>query len=102
MKDQPPEAAGVAGPPPSPAAKRVAALGVGSLPGLLFCGLGAVLAVFALMLAPRVRREIEASGGALGGAELVRLAQVCAVVCLAIVVVVVVLGIAAVGLLLMT
>ena len=68
--------------PPSPAAKRVAVLGIGSLPGLLFCGLGLVLAVAALALGPRARREIDASGGQLGGAELLRLAQICAVVAL--------------------
>ena len=95
-------AASIAGPPPTPAARRVAFLGIGSLPGLLFCGLGAALAVVALVLAPRARREIDAAGGALGGAELVRLAQVCAVVSLAITVAVAVLGILAAAVLVFT
>ena len=89
----------MAGPPPTPAARRVAVLGIGSLPGLLFCGLGAALAVAALVLAPRARAEIDAAGGGLGGAELVRLAQVCAVVCLVVVLAVVVLGALAVAVL---
>jgi hypothetical protein len=89
------------GPPPGRAAKRVAYLGIGSLPGLLFCGLGAFLAAAALVLAPRVRREIAASGGALGGAELVRIAQICAVVSLVITVFVAVLAIAVAGVVLL-
>ena len=97
MRARSPQYASASGPPPSRAAKRVALLGVGSLPGLLFCGLGAALAVAALVLAPGVRREIEASGTQ-GGAEIVRIAQICAIATLAITVVVVVLAIVITGL----
>jgi hypothetical protein len=53
-------------------------LGVGSLPGLLFCGLGAVLGVIALVMAPGAEREILASEGRLGGESVLRVARICA------------------------
>jgi hypothetical protein len=51
---------------------------VGSLPGLLFCGLGAVLGVIALVMAPEAEREILASNGELGGESVIRVARICA------------------------
>jgi hypothetical protein len=56
----------------------VGLLGVGSLPGLLFCGLGAVLGVIALVLAPEAEREILASDGEWGGLSVIRVARICA------------------------
>src|ERR1700712_1053578 len=95
MTEPTPDLVSAAGPPNSRRAVVVGLLGVGSLPGLLFCGIGAVLGVISLVLAPSARREIEASGGALGGLGIVRVARICSVVSivlavLAIVVVVVV------------
>ncbi|MGQ0844344.1 MAG: hypothetical protein ACT4QF_09425 [Sporichthyaceae bacterium] len=52
-------------------------LGIASLPGMLFCGLGVVTAVMALAMAPSARREILAAEGRLGGLRLVRTATVC-------------------------
>lgn len=68
--------------PTARAASVVGLLGVGSLPGLLFCGLGALLAVGALALAPSARRQVEASGGRLGGLALIRTARICSIVAL--------------------
>jgi L-cysteine desulfidase len=53
-------------------------LGVGSLPGLLFCGLGAVLGVIALVMAPEAEREVLASDGRLAGLSVIRVARICA------------------------
>lgn len=53
-------------------------LGVGSLPGLLFCGLGCVLGVIALVMAPGAEREVLASNGELGGLGIIRTARICA------------------------
>ena len=64
--------------PNSRRATIVGLLGVGSLPGLLFCGLGAVLGVVALVLAPEAEREILASDGRLGGESVIRVARICA------------------------
>ena len=74
-----------AGSPNSRRAAIVGLLGVGSLPGLLFCGLGGVLAVIALALAPGARREVEASRGELGGLNVIRVARICSIVSLALV-----------------
>lgn len=66
---------------PVPTSRRatiVGLLGVGSLPGLLFCGLGAVLGVIALVMAPEAEREILASDGRLGGESVLRVARICA------------------------
>lgn len=68
--------------PTARAASIVGVLGVGSLPGLLFCGLGAFLAVAALGLAPRATRAVEAAEGRLGGLGLIRTARICSVVSL--------------------
>lgn len=68
-----------------PTARRasvVGLLGVGSLPGLLFCGLGVPMAIAALALAPAARRQVEASGGRLGGLGIVRAARICSVISL--------------------
>jgi len=64
--------------PNSRRATIVGLLGVGSLPGLLFCGLGAVLGVIALVMAPEAEREILASDGRLGGESVIRVARICA------------------------
>jgi hypothetical protein len=85
VADQIPDEVLPAGPPNSRRAAIVGLLGVGSLPGLLFCGLGGVLAVIALALAPSARREIEASRGGLGGLNIVRVARLCSIVSLGIV-----------------
>lgn len=70
--------------PTARAASIVALLGVGSLPGLLFCLLGAPMAVIALALAPWARRQVLATGGREGGLGLIRTARICSVVSLAI------------------
>ena len=54
-------------------ASTVQVLGIVSLVTFFaMCGLGVIPAVIALALAPGARREIEASGGALGGASQLR------------------------------
>lgn len=70
--------------PTARAAAVVGMLGVGSLPGMLFCGLGTPMAVLALALAPSAKRQVEDSGGRLGGAGLIRAARICSVVSLVI------------------
>ncbi len=76
---------------PTPrAATVVGLLGVGSLPGMLFCGLGAPLAVLALVMAPSAKRQVLDSGGRLGGLGLIRAGRICSVVSLVIAVVMVV------------
>lgn len=52
-------------------------LGIASLPGMLFCGLGVVVAVMALAMAPTARREVLAGEGRLGGLGLIRTAVIC-------------------------
>lgn len=52
-------------------------LGIASLPGMLFCGLGVVVAVMALVMAPSARREVLAGEGRLGGLGLIRTAVIC-------------------------
>lgn len=76
--------------PTARAATIVGMLGVGSLPGMLFCGLGAPLAVIALAMAPSARRQVEASNGRLGGLGLIRAARICSVVSLVIALIMVV------------
>src|SRR4051794_41141828 len=85
MGDPPPGEVLPAGPPNSRRAAIVGLLGVGSLPGLLFCGLGGILAVVALALAPSARREVEASQGALGGLAVIRVARICSIISLVLV-----------------
>lgn len=100
MTEQRPDEVVAAGPPNSRRATVVAVLGIGSLPGLLFCGLGGVLAVLALVLAPAARREVEASRGAVGGLNLIRVARMCSVI--ALVILAVVLLVAVVALIVLT
>ncbi len=76
--------------PTARAASIVGLLGVGSLPGMLFCGLGTPLAVIALAMAPSARREVEASGGRLCGHGIIRAARICSIVSLLIAAVLVV------------
>lgn len=52
-------------------------LGIASLPGMLFCGLGVVVGVMALIMAPAARREVLAGEGRLGGLGLIRTAVIC-------------------------
>lgn len=85
MTEQIPDEVLPAGPPNSRRAATVGLLGIGSLPGLLFCGLGAFLAVIALVLAPGARREVEASRGALGGLNVIRIARICSIISLGLV-----------------
>jgi cytochrome c biogenesis protein CcdA len=63
-------------PPPHATASSATTVLVLGIVGLVtfftFCGLGVVPAIIALVLAPGARREIEASGGTLGGASQVR------------------------------
>ncbi len=96
----PDEVVAPAGPPNSRRAVAVGVLGIGSLPGLLFCGLGGILAVVALVLTPGARREVEASPGTLGGLNLIRVARLCSVI--ALVIVAVVLLVAVVALIVLT
>ncbi|WP_019875528.1 hypothetical protein [Sporichthya polymorpha] len=70
--------------PTARSAAVVGMLGVGSLPGMLFCGLGTPMAVLALALAPSARRQVVDSGGRLGGLGVIRAARICSVVSLVI------------------
>lgn len=76
--------------PTARAATVVGLLGVGSLPGMLFCGLGAPLAVLALAMAPSAKRQVLDAGGRFGGLGLIRAGRICSVVSLVIAVVMVV------------
>ena len=70
---------GYPAPQTSSKASTVQVLGIVSL--VMFfvvCGLGFIPAVIALALAPGARREIEASGGALGGASQLRAGKIMA------------------------
>ena len=73
--------------PTARAAAVVGLLGVGSLPGMLFLGLGAPMAVIALVMAPSARRQVLDSRGRLGGLGLIRAARICSVISLVIAVV---------------
>ncbi len=67
-------------PPALPVPRRATAvgyLGIASLPGMLFCGLGVVVAVMALVMAPAARREVLAGEGRLGGLGLIRTGTIC-------------------------
>jgi hypothetical protein len=59
------------GPSTSNRAVTVMVLGIASLVLFFACGLGLVLAIVALVLAGGAKREIDESGGALGGAGMV-------------------------------
>jgi hypothetical protein len=76
--------------PTARAATVVGLLGVGSLPGMMFCGLGAPMAVAALALAPSATRQVLASDGRLGGLGLIRAARICSVISLVLALVMVV------------
>jgi hypothetical protein len=73
--------------PTARAATVVGLLGVGSLPGMLFCGLGALLAVLALAMAPSAQRQVLESDGQFGGLGLIRAARICSILSLLIAVV---------------
>lgn len=73
--------------PTARAAAVVGMLGVGSLPGMLFCGLGAPMAVLALVMAPSAKRQVLASHGRFGGLGLIRAARICSIISLLIAVV---------------
>jgi hypothetical protein len=76
--------------PTARAAAVVGILGVGSLPGMLFCGLGAAMAVLALAMAPSAKRQVLDSEGRFGGLGPIRAARICSVISLVIAVVMVV------------
>jgi hypothetical protein len=59
-------------------------LGIGSLVVLFTCAVGFIPAIIALVMAPGARREIEQSGGQLGGLGLIRAGKICAWVTLGI------------------
>lgn len=65
----------------------VGLLGVGSLPAMLFCGLGAPMAVLALVMAPSAKRQVVDAGGRFGGLGLIRAARICSIISLMIAVV---------------
>jgi hypothetical protein len=64
------------GPANSGKAVAVLVLGIASLVLLTACGLGIVAAIVALALAPGAKREIEQSGGMVGGLGLVKGGQI--------------------------
>ena len=68
----------------------VGLLGVGSLPAMLFCGLGTPMAVLALVMAPSAKRQVVDAGGRFGGLGLIRAARICSVISLIIAVMMVV------------
>lgn len=70
--------------PNARAAVVVGMLGVGSLPGMLFCGLGAPMAVLSLVLAPSAKRQVVESRGRYGGLGIIRVARICSTVSLVI------------------
>ena len=76
--------------PTARAATVVGMLGVGSLPGMLFCGLGTPMAVLALALAPSAKRQVLDSDGRFGGLGLIRAARICSAISLVIALVMVV------------
>ncbi len=76
--------------PTARAAAVVGILGVGSLPGMLFCGLGTFMAVLALAMAPSAKRQVRDSRGRSSGLGLIRAARICSVISLVIALVMVV------------
>ncbi|HTJ33927.1 MAG TPA: hypothetical protein VL738_11910 [Dactylosporangium sp.] len=62
----------------------VGLLGVGSLPAMLFCGLGTPMAVLALVMAPSAKRQVLDAGGRFGGLGLIRAARICSIISLVI------------------
>lgn len=65
-----------AGPTNSGKSVAVLILGISSLVLLWLCGVGVIAAIVALVMAPGAKREIEQSGGRLGGLGLVTGGQV--------------------------
>ena len=57
-------------------ATTVLVLGISSLVFWLFCGIGVIPAVIALVMAPGADREIAASGGMLGGRDQVKAGRI--------------------------
>ena len=80
----------IEGLPTARAAAVVGMLGIGSLPGMLFCGLGTPMAIIALAMAPSAQRQVLASEGRFGGLGLIRAARICSVISLVIAVVMVI------------
>jgi hypothetical protein len=77
-----PDEVTVADVPTARAATVVGLLGVGSLPGMMFCGLGAPMAVIALAMAPSAKRQVLDSDGRFGGLGLIRAARICSILSL--------------------
>jgi hypothetical protein len=90
VEDEWPDEVMPAAPPTARAATMVGLLGVGSLPGMMFCGLGAPMAVVALAMAPSARRQVLDSNGRFGGLGLIRAARICSIISLVIALVMVV------------
>jgi hypothetical protein len=67
----------LAGRPNAGGAVAVAVLGIGSLVVLFTCLIGFIPAIIALVMAPNARREIEQSGGRLGGEGLIQAGKIC-------------------------
>lgn len=88
--EEAPEHVEIEGLPTARAAAVVGMLGVGSLPGMLFCGLGAPMAIIALAMAPSAQRQVLSADGRLGGMGLIRAARICSVISLVIAVVMVI------------
>jgi len=63
--------------PNAGSAVAVGVLGIGSLVVLFTCLIGFIPAIIALVLAPGAQREIEQSGGRLGGEGLIQAGKIC-------------------------
>jgi len=63
--------------PNAGSAIAVAVFGVGSIVVLFTCLIGFIPAIIALVMAPGARREIEQSGGRLGGEGLIQAGKIC-------------------------
>jgi hypothetical protein len=67
-------------PTPHPSAQTVMILGLVGLVGSFICGITIFICPFAWVMGGRVRREIDASGGTLGGREQATVGYVCGII----------------------
>jgi len=81
--------------PNAGSAVAVAVLGVGSIVVMFTCLVGFIPAIIALVMAPGARREIEQSGGRLGGEGLIQAGKICSWITLGLTALVVVFAVVA-------
>ena len=84
-------------PPQTTSGKAIAILVLGIAGIVVGCGIGAILGIVALSLAPGGRREIAASGGRLGGEGFIKAGVICSWIAIGLTAVSILIFLAAVG-----